>query len=351
MKIQHTKLQSLIRAIFLGLGSDQDEADCVSHHLVHANLAGHDSHGVIRTPIYAMWLGEEKVFANRKINVVSDTGPMVVVDGQMGLGQSIGKQTLDLAIEKCREHGTAISALRNSGHLGRIGHWAEMAIDAGFVSLHFVNTTGLGMHVVPIGGIDSRLSINPITFGIPIEGGSPFVLDIAAAMTAEGKLKVARNKGVPVPEGLIIDPDGNPTTDPNDFYGPPWGAILPFGGHKGYGLGLAAEILSGALAGGGCSREGVKRLEQGMLSILIDPDKLGSHDEVFGEIGRYVEFVKSSRPVKPDGEVLIPGDVEQRNRQQRMRDGIDLDEKTWSQIEETARRAEVPDELIAETIA
>jgi uncharacterized oxidoreductase len=350
MKLNHEKLQRLVHEIFLNAGCEDTEAESVSEHLVEANLVGHDSHGVIRTPIYVTWMREEKVFANRKINIVSDSGALVVLDGQMGVGQSVGQQTLKLAIDKCREHGVSVTALRNSGHLGRIGHWAEMAIDAGFVALHFVNTTGLGMHVVPVGGIDSRLSINPITVGIPIEGRSPFVLDIAAAMTAEGKLKVARNKGVPVPDGWIIDAEGQPTNDPNDFYGPPFGAILPFGSHKGYGLGLVAELLAGALTGGGCSREGETRLVQGMLSILIDPVRLQSQDAVFGEILRYVDFVRTSRPVSPDGEVLIPGDVEARNRQQRMSEGIELDDKTWSQIEKTARGVSVSDELIQQTV-
>ena len=141
---------------------------------------------------------------------------------------------------------------------------------------------------------------------------------------------------------------GRPTNDPNDFYGPPGGAILPFGGHKGYGLCLVAELLAGALSGGGCSREGATRLEQSMLSILIDPARLQSHDAVFSEILRYVDFVRTSRPTEPGGEVFVPGDIEERNRQQRMNEGIELDENTWSQIEAAAHSLQVADELIQE---
>jgi uncharacterized oxidoreductase len=281
------------------------------------------------------------VFAGRKIEVVVEHESMVLVDGKLGLGQWVGQQAINLGIEKCRQHGVCIAALRNSGHLGRIGHWAEMAIDAGMVSLHFVNTSGLGMHVVPAGGVERRLSVNPITVGVPIEGGNAVVLDIAAAATAEGKLKVARNKGVLVPDGWILDSQGKPTNDPNDFYGPPWGAILPFGGHKGYGLGLVAELLAGALTGSGCSRPGKTRLEQGMLSILIDPFRFQTGDEFFGEVRRYVDFVKTAKPAEPDGEVLVPGEVERRNREQRMRDGIELDETTWGQLVEVAQKCDV----------
>ena len=346
MKVQHDQLQQLIRAIFQGAGCELSEAECVSEHLVKANLVGHDSHGVIRTPIYVRWLDEGNVYANRKVKVLLENETMVLVDGQLGLGQSVGQQAMNLGIEKCQKHGVAIVALRNSGHLGRIGHWAEMAIDADLVSLNFVNTTGLGMHVVPAGGVERRLSVNPITVGVPIKGRRPIVLDIAAAATAEGKLKVARNKGVPVPDGQILDSEGKPTNDPSDFYGPPSGAILPFGGHKGYGLGLVAELLAGAITGGGCSAPGKTRLEQGMLSIVIDPLKLQTGDEFFGEVSRYVDFVKTARPAEPNGEVLLPGEIEQRNQEQRMLQGIELDDKTWSQIVEVAQKRKVSQSLI-----
>lgn len=345
MRAKPDKLRELIHAVFVGAGCEPDEADCVASHLVESNLAGHPSHGVIRTPFYVDWLGKGMVFANRKIDVLFENECMALIDGKLGLGQSIGVQSLELGIAKCRSQGTAVLAIRNSGHLGRIGHWAELAIESGLVSLHFVSNTGLGMFVVPHGGTERRLSVNPITMGIPNPGGPPIVLDIAAAATAEGKLKVARNKGVPVPEGWILDAEGQPTTDPNKFYGPPFGAILPFGGHKGYGLGFFAEVLAGVLTGGGCSREGPTRLEQTMLSVLIDPAKLQSEQTMYEELRRYVEFVKSSKTVEADGEILVPGEIEARNRQRQLEAGIDLDETTWSQIVEVAKD-HVPRELM-----
>lgn len=195
MKIQHEQLKEVTKAVFAGMGCEAAEAACISDHLVQSNLAGHDSHGVIRTKHYYDWLDEEKVRANRMIDVVLDCGAMAVVDGQMGFGLSTGKQTICLAIEKCREHGVAVTALRNCSHLGRIGHWAEMVIEAGFVSIHLVTGTGFGMYMVPYGGKDWRLSLNPIAVGIPVEGGDAIVLDFAASMIPEGKLKVALNKG------------------------------------------------------------------------------------------------------------------------------------------------------------
>ena len=343
------RLKQLIADVFAKAGCGTEEAVEIGDHLVEANLAGHDSHGVIRTPIYLGWQKEGKVVPGQSLKTIVDSGPLAVVDAALGFGQWTGRQAVSLGTAKCREFGVALIALRNAAHLGRIGTWAELAADEGQVSIHFVNTTGLGMFVVPSGGRDARLSVNPVCVGIPIQGRDSIILDIAAAASAEGKLKVARNKGVPVPDDTIVDAEGNPTNDANDFYGPPGGrpvgAILPFGGHKGYGLGLVAEILAGALTGGGCSVEGKTQLEQGMLSIYVDPEKLQSPEPLFDEIRRYVDFVKSSRPVDAEGEVLVPGEIENRNRAVR-RQGLELDDTTWSQIVDAARSVGVDESLI-----
>jgi uncharacterized oxidoreductase len=346
LRIQARTLQQVITATFAGAGSSAREAEAIAENLVKANLVGHDSHGVIRTRPYIQWLREGKVFANRSMEIVFETETMAHADGQLGYGQTIGRQVIELGIEKCKAHGASFVALRNSGHLGRIGHWAEDAAEAGYVSLHFVNTSGLGMYMVPAGGIDPRISINPVTIGVPVKGRPPIIFDIAAAATAEGKLNVARNKGVPVPDGWILNADGEPTNDPNEFYGPPRGAILPFGDYKGYGLGFMVELLAGALTGNGCSRPDKTLLEQGMLSVIIDPARLSVEDAFCEEVSRYIDFVKSSRPSTPGGEVLVPGDLEARAFEQRLADGIDLDETTWNQIVETARAEGVNKALI-----
>jgi uncharacterized oxidoreductase len=346
MHYDHRRLDELITAIFTAAGCGASEAAVVSEHLVQANLTGHDSHGVIRTPIYVQWLAEGKVLANQRLDVILENDMLAVVDGRMGLGQSIAWQAMEFGIAKSRRSGAAIIALRNSGHIGRVGHWAEMAVAAGLISLHFVNTSGLGLLVAPVGGISRRLSANPIAAGIPVAGGEPIILDISTSAVAEGKLKVAFNKGVPVPEGCIIDSQGNATCDPKVFYGNPPGAILPFGGHKGYGLGVVAEILAGALTGNGCSQPGKSRLEQGMLSILLDPAVLRPRDDFLDEVRCFVDFVKGSEKSSPTAEILVPGDIERRNRADRMARGIELDEKTWGQIEACAKSLNVPADVI-----
>jgi uncharacterized oxidoreductase len=346
MKIQHDKLKRLVAAIFAAAGCRPPEDERVARYLVESNLVGHDSHGVIRVKPYIEWLRDGKVVANQTITVAFQNECLAVVDGGFGFGQSIGEQALQLGIDKASRHGVAVVAVRNCGHLGRIGDWAEMAARAGLVSLHFVNTSGAGLLVAPFGGISRRLSANPIAAGVPIQGRPPIILDISTSAIAEGKIKVAFNKQARLPAGCIIDPQGLPSDDPVMFYGTPPGAILPFGGHKGYGLGILAELLAGALTGGGCSKPGVAQLSNGMLSILMQPTFFATQEDLAEEMSGFVEFVKSSEKVSPDAQILMPGEVEQRNREQRMANGIELDETTWKQIVETGKSVGVTEEQV-----
>lgn len=338
MKLSHDRLHTLIHAIFQAAGCPATEAECIAAHLVEANLVGHDSHGVIRVRSYVQWLREGKVLPGRTLQVIFENEAIAVVDGQFGFGQTIGEQAMQLGIEKAKRHGVAVIALRNSGHLGRIGDWPLLAARAGMLSLHFVNTTGAGILVAPHGGTQRRLSANPIAAGIPTAGGPPLIIDLSTCTIAEGKIRVALNKGVPVPENCILDSQGRPTTDPRVFYADPPGAILPIAGHKGYNLAVLCEVLAGALTGGGCSNPAnADRVLNGMLSIILDATSFQPETAFAADIHRFIAWVKSSARVTPDGDILMPGEIEERTRAQRLRDGIDLDDTTWSQLGETAR--------------
>ncbi|MBP88228.1 MAG: malate/lactate/ureidoglycolate dehydrogenase [Planctomycetaceae bacterium] len=336
MRIAPDELINVTSQIFAAAGCSEEEANRVGRHLVEANLVGHDSHGVIRIKPYIEWLRDGLVVPNQTIEVVFENDVMAVVDGCSGFGQSIGEQAVQMGIDKCSKYGVSAIALRHVGHLGRIGDWPQMAAEAGKFSLHYVNTSGKGLLVAPFGGIERRMSANPIAAGVPVDGRDPIVLDISACMIAEGKIKVALNKGVQLPEGCIIDAKGNPSTDPGTFYSDP-GAILPFGAHKGYGLGIIAEMMAGALTGGDCTNpKNADRLHNGMLSIYLDPSFFADKTELQAEIKRFIDYVKTSAPVTPDGDILMPGEIEARNRTDRTANGIELDDNTWQQIVETA---------------
>jgi uncharacterized oxidoreductase len=343
MQIAADRLRRLAATILEAAGSDVAEAEAVATRLVGANLAGHDSHGVIRVPQYVDQVRAGQIVPNQAALVVSETDAVTVLDGRGGYGQIVGAQSVQRAIDKASRHGIALSALQHSAHLGRLGDWAEMAAAAGMASIHFVNATGIPLRVVPHGGRDGRGTTNPIAMGIPVAGGDPVVLDFATSAIAEGKVRVARNKGVAIPPDCLLDADGRPTTDPNALYADPPGNLVPFGGtvtgHKGGALWLMVDLLAGAFSGGGCSRlpEGEARFASNMLSIVIAPEVyLGAG--LAAEIRRYLDFVKSSRPRDPHGQVLLPGDPEQRARAERLADGVPIDPTTWEHIMTAAER-------------
>ena len=337
MNLRHDRLKKLIATIFATAGCSEPEAERIGHYLVEANLAGHDSHGVIRVPPYVTWLLDGLVFPNKHAAVVFENDVMAIVDGQFGFGQVIGEEAMNLGIAKSAKQGVAVIALRNSGHLGRIGDWALMAARAGKVSLHFVNTSGGGILAAPFGGISRRLSANPIAAAVPVKDGSPIILDISTCAIAEGKVRVALNKGVRVPDNCLLDGRGKPTNEPKAFYGPPAGAILPFGGHKGYGLSVIVEMLAGAMTGGSCSNPGTKRIANNMFTILMDPDMFQAHETFAAEVTRFIAYVKTSEKAAPGGDILMPGEPEERTRAHRIEHGIDLDDTTWDQLVATCR--------------
>ena len=331
---QSQALERAVAAIVAAGGSEPREAQLVSSNLVMANLSGHDSHGVGMIPRYIESLKEGGLQPNRHPQIKFDGGAMLTLDGQAGYGQVIGLEATDMAIARAKQHGVCVMALANAHHLCRIGQWAEQAVAQGLVSISFVNVISRPI-VAPYGGSDARFGTNPCTIGIPLPGQPPMILDMATSAVAQGKIRVAHNKGVKVAPGLLIDDKGNPTVDPRYGVIEPLGALTTMGLHKGYGLAVACELLGGALSGGGTQHTGErtkKRVLNGMLSILIDPARLGTGDFFGSEAAQFIDWVKQSPPAPGFDKVRIAGDPERETRAKRARDGIEVDATTWRDI-------------------
>jgi len=332
-------LEAAVTRIFAAAACDDDEAACVARHLVSSNLCGHDSHGVIRVTRYIDFMAEGTVKPGRHATTVVDVGAMAVLDGNMGFGQVICEEAMALLADKAKAHGIALVTLRNCGHAGRLGDWAETLAEHDLISLHFLNITGKGMMAMPFGGSDRRLSLNPLSVCVPVAGGEPLLLDMTTTVVAEGKLAVALNKGEEVAPGTIVDRDGHPTTQPKDFYD--GGALLPIAGHKGSGLNVMIDLLCGGLSGGGCTRPDEDVLINTMTSIAIDPTGIVDREAYIAEVRRYADWVAGSPPADASRPVLLPGGAEQRTRAERARDGIPLDDETWGQIVAAGERVGV----------
>jgi len=350
-------LADLVSAIFVKSGCSEAEAQRIGKYLVSANLTGHDSHGVARVPRYLAWKREGVVHADRTARVVKETPVLAVVDGLNGFGQTVAPQAVAIGIEKCRAMGLSMVALRNAGHIGRVGDWAEMAADAGLVSVHFVHASG-SVLVAPFGGTERRLSTAPFCVGIPRPRAAPVILDFATSVVAEGKVLVASQGGKKLPADALIGPDGKTSGDPRLLYGEytatslrqagkGLGAIRAFGEHKGSGLALICELLGGSLTGTKATGEGRGSFGgNGMLSFYVDPAVVDPEGVFPADVDRYIAFYKSARPAEPGGEVLVAGEPEQRMRHRRLAEGIPLPDDTWAAIVAAARELGVDERRI-----
>jgi uncharacterized oxidoreductase len=327
-------LRRAMRLVVAGFDSSAEEIEAVADNLIDANLTGHDSHGIGMLPRYVEAYLEGGLKPNAHVRTVLDAGALLRLDGEAGFGQVIGREAMALGIERARRHGTAIVALGNSHHLGRIGAWAEQAVAAGLVSLHFVNVVARPI-VAPFGGARAGFGTNPFTAGVPLKGREPLILDFATSVIAQGKTRVAHNKGEALPDGCVIDDQGRASTDPRWSVVEPFGAILTFGAHKGYGMAVLSELLGGALAAGfvGHREDGSRRrVLNGMLSVLIDPAALGDDAAFEREAEAFVQSLLGAPAREGFERVLIAGDPERANRARRSAEGVPVDATTWQQI-------------------
>ena len=341
-------LHSFVTAVAQGMGSEVGEAVLMADQLVGANLSGHDSHGVGMLPVYVeRWL-KRLAHPNRELETVIDTGVIVVVDGQHGFGQSTAHRATQIAIDRAKVHGVAVVGLRNSFHIGRIGHWAELAAARGLVSIHFVNVSGHEPIVAPFGGGSARFGTNPFCVAIPGRGSQPtLLLDMATSKIAHGKARVAFSRGEPVPHDSLLDHEGRVTTDPGVFFasGAKGGALIAMGEHKGSGLAIVCELLGAALIGGlvtSPESNEIGGIVNNMLSITIDPMAMGTGNTLVAEAEQYLAYMKSSELREGFTEVLAPGEPEVRSRLARAAD-IPIDPALLRQLEWAAGKAGVPE--------
>jgi uncharacterized oxidoreductase len=334
-------LRGWVFDLFRAAGANARESELTAEHLVEANRTGHDSHGVGMVPRYVAALLAGELRLGQTIDCVTDAGSLLVIDGRYGLGQSIGHQAMSLAIERARAHGCAVMALRNTHHLGRIGHWAEQAIAAGLASVHFTSVVSSKPSVAPHGGAQARFVTNPFTVGLPVPGAEPLLLDFATSALAQGKVRVAYNRGERLPPDSLIDADGRPTDDPGvlfDTRDGRFGALRTMGGHKGSALAITCELLAGALSGGATMQPGsalpVAAIWNNMLAIVFDPDRMGTGQSFETQAREFIAWVKSTPPCPdhPDRAVLTPGEAERLSRIRRTH-AIAIDHETLAQMD------------------
>ena len=353
VSITADELTQFVAALFRHTGTASTTAAMVAAHLVEANLKGHDSHGVGMIPAYLRNISAGLLQQNATTKVIRDNGAVVMLDGQMGFGQRVGKEATEFAIERVRETGIVCLGLRNAHHLGRIGTYGEQCAAAGLISTHYVNVVGHSPSVAPYGGREPRMVTNPFCAVVPRDDGPPIILDMATSAIALGKVRVAHHKGQPVPEGALIDHEGAPTTNPAVLFAEPKGSLGPFGGHKGYGLAVICELLGGALAGEWTAqpahpttKNGTQNVDHNivnnMLVFILDPAATGNSQGFQEEVEAMVNYLQGCPPAAGHDRVRVPGEPERESLAQRQRTGIPIDQSSWSSICRAALKADFP---------
>jgi LDH2 family malate/lactate/ureidoglycolate dehydrogenase len=322
------ELQALGIAIFKAAGATTENAAGVTSSLVSANLAGHDSHGVMRIPSYIEEINNGRLHPAAIPKIREEKSATAIVDGASTFGQLGACLAAQTAARKAREVGLGSAALYRAHHTGRIGEWAELGASQGMITL--ATAAGAFLHLVaPFGGSGRALGTNPIAWAVPRPGGQPpILLDFATSAAAQGKLMLARAKRETIPQGWILDAEGRPTTDVEDYFA--GGALLPFAAHKGYALSVIIELMAVGLSGG----DSVAKTEGGSCLFItcFDPGAFRPSDLFDESVERIAGRLKEVKPASGFEEVLLPGEPEVRTRDQRLREGIPLPDATWEAI-------------------
>ncbi|MCL5770461.1 MAG: Ldh family oxidoreductase [Planctomycetes bacterium] len=327
----------LTRQVFEACGAPTAEAGIVSEHLVENNLRGVDSHGVMRIPQYVQAVRDGVIRPGAAIVLKQETTNTAVVACGWNFGMVGGIRAIQTAVAKAKAHTMGMVVTRCCNHAGRLGAYVEWAALQGMIALGFCSSPRHGHFVAPWGGKEGRLATNPIAFAIPNGDRPPLVSDFSTAQVPEGKIRLYQSQNRSLEDGWIMDATGRPSRSPADFYGPPQGAILPFGGqmgYRGYALGLLVEIMGTTLAGEDSTSE---RAGNGLAFIVVDPTALIEHGHYCELIESLTSYVKSSEPMDYAKPVLLPGELERQVRLERQNKGVPIDESTWVHIVRTAR--------------
>jgi LDH2 family malate/lactate/ureidoglycolate dehydrogenase len=345
-KIAAERLSEIGRALFVAAGTPPAEAEIVVRHVVNANLAGHDSHGVIQIPTYIERIKVGHIVPGARWEIVQESPTTTVVDGHWGFGYVVNERAMRLTIEKAQTANVAAATVFRQGHIGRLASYTLMAAQAGMIGLITADSGRSPKAVAPFGGREARLGTNPISIAMPSDLDGPLYLDMATSAAAAGKIALAVARNQPVPDGWIIGSDGKPTNDPRQLR--QGGALLPVGGsegYKGYGLSVMVEILCGLLTGLGFGVEPTGRHNDGCFMAVFKVDAFRPLSEFKKDIGDFVQYLKATKPAEGSSGVYYPGEIEDMREKDRRQNGIEVEDATWYKLRSLAESFGLAEQL------
>jgi LDH2 family malate/lactate/ureidoglycolate dehydrogenase len=331
-------LTAFVTAVYEAAGTPAEHARIVAAHQVGANLAGHDSHGVVLLPTYVDRIDRGHIVPAARPEIVQESPATLAVNGKWGFGPVISEWTMERLIAKARATRIAGGTVREQSHVGRLADYPLMATRAGFIGVMMADSGQSAKAVAPFGGREARLGTNPLCIAFPSDLPGPVFIDMATSAVAAGKLNLARARQKPIPLGWLLDKDGKPTTDPSaQLEG---GVMLPLGGpegHKGYGLSFAVETLAAVLPGLGFGVDPNGRHNDGTFMLVVDPGAFSPTD-FKDDVEAFVRYLKATPPAEGFDEVLYPGEIEHRTEERRRREGIPIEQATWDNLTKIAAR-------------
>ncbi len=336
--VRPAQVKKLTFAIFEKIGAPPEAAEIISRYTVDSHLYGHDTHGLQSVPRYVNDMKAGKIDPTAQMEIVKNDPPTVLIDGHWGFGYVTAAQAMDVAIETAKQHGLAAVAVNKCNHVGMLWGYVKMAVDEGLIAIILCSSGTLAPDrglVVPYGGTRRFLGANPLAWGLPAGEMKPLIMDMSTTVVAAGQVLLAQEKGEAIPEGWMVDEEGRPTTDPDALF-KRGGALLPFGGHKGYGLSLLVEMMGGILAGFGCAYLPEYREGNGLMMLVLDVERFVHLEEFQRQADELFREIKKVPTDAQTTEILIPGELEFRAKEKRVREGIAIPDKTWQTITELA---------------
>jgi LDH2 family malate/lactate/ureidoglycolate dehydrogenase len=344
--VQADRLTRIGTALLRGAGASQEEADAVAVGCINANLAGHDSHGIINVPVYIDRVKAGHIVPGAPFQIVQESPATTVIDGHWGFGFHVNAKAMQLTIDKAQKTNVAACTVFRQSHVGRLAVYPLMAAKAGMIGIATADSGRSPKAVAPFGGREARLGTNPISIAVPSDLEAPFYLDMATSAVAAGKVLLAAARGEQIPEGWLVDSDGKPTTDPTRLR--KGAALLPLGGTEGYkGSGLAAmvEVLCGLLTGLGFGVEPTGRHNDGCFMAVFKVEAFRPLEQFKKEVGEFARYLKATPPSIGSSGVLYPGEVEHMREVERRKSGIDVEDATWNKLRALAAEYNLAAEL------
>ena len=344
IRVSVAQLARYITTALQALGLPDADAATVGHLMAQADLQGSDGHGVIRLPQYSRRILAGGVNVKPNIQVVQERAAMALIDGDNGMGHLVMQQATELAIQKARTCGIAWVGSRFSNHAGPASLYARMPLAHDMLGLYFA--VGNANHLPPWGGLDMLLSTNPIAVAIPTAEEAPIVLDMATTVAAYGKVKAKAQRGEMMPEGWMIDRQGQPLLDPKRSEE---GFLMPIGGYKGYGLSLVVGILAGTLNGAAMGRAVIdfnhddhSVTNTGQAIAVIDPSAFGDVGEFKARVDQLVRELRGSERMPGVERIWLPGEQSEAKRVAYARDGIPIAPALLTQLNTVSTQLKVP---------